>query len=87
MMGSGFQLLQIFSPIQTKSTLSTEDETPYFPTLGTLLVIAHWSIQHLCVPETFPKCLGVMTHKDPSGGAACTAAWTYFKLFPSLAPS
>lgn len=66
---------------------SAEDDMTYYSkTLGILLVIATGSMQHVCLPQTFPIYLGVLSHKDSSGKSACSTAWTCCKIFLVLAP-
>lgn len=74
------------SCFQMENTLSSENIMTYSKTLRSLLVIARGSIQHLCLPQTFPVYLGVLSQKDPTARAACNTAWTCYKIFLALAP-
>lgn len=74
------------SGFQMENMLSSENVMTYSKTLGILLVIARGSMQHLCLPQTFPVYLGMLSHKDPSDRAACSTAWTCCNIFLSLAP-
>lgn len=69
-----------------ENILSAEDDMTYSKTLKILLVIARSSIQHLCLPQTFSTYLDVLSHKNPSGRAACSTAWTLYMIFLALAP-
>lgn len=85
-MNSIFSGLIHRSCFQMENTLSSENVMTYSKTLGSLLLIARVSIQHLCLPQTFPMYLGVLSHKDANDRTACSTAWTCCKIFLALAP-
>lgn len=85
-MNSIFSGLIHRSWFQMENTLSSENVMTYSKTLGSLLLIARGSIQHLCLPQTFPMYLGVLRHKDPNERRACSTAWTWCHIFLALAP-
>lgn len=55
-----------------ENMLPAEGDMAYSKTLEVLLVIARGSVQHLCLPQTFPIYLVVLSHKGPSGSTACS---------------
>lgn len=85
-MNSIFSGLIHRSCFQMENTLSSKNVMTYSKTLGSLLLIARGSIQHLCLPQTFPMYLGMLSHKDPNDRTACSTAWTWCKIFLALAP-